>query len=127
MFLLFVLYIYLYLFIYLYLCTPIAPGPVIIEDVNRFNATHMTVLWIPLTLEEARGFVSSYTVRAFPTKSQTGHKILKAFPKNARSCILADLEPAATYLVSVFASNEEKEGATNPPILVENISVSETS
>ena len=104
--------------------TPIAPGTVIIEDANRFNATHMTVIWIPLTLEEARGFVTSYSVRAVPTLSQTGHEILESFPKDASSCVLTGLEPAAAYLVSVFASNEKEEGATSPPILVENIPIS---
>ena len=104
--------------------TPIAPAPVIIQDVNRFNATHMTVIWIPLTLEEARGFVISYTVRAAPSVSQTGHKIVEVFPKDASSCILSGLDPAAAYLVSVCANNEKSEGTTSPPMLAMNSEIS---
>lgn len=104
-----------------------APGPVTITGVNWFNATHVSVMWIPLTLEEARGFVTRYTVRAVPANSQARNELLKTFPKEASSGTMAGLEPAAEYLVSVFASNEEEEGTTNAPMHLGNIPFSNKS
>lgn len=93
---------------------PLEPGPVTIVEVTRLNSTHMTVTWTPLTLMEARGFVTGYTVRASPAmstrKRQDNGEIVKVFPSDASSGTLTTLQQGVTYGVTVSASTSAGEG-----------------
>ena len=107
-------------------CVPLAPGPVTIESVLRTSSTHMTVEWTPLTLEEARGFVTGYTVRATPAmnsrKRQDATVISKQFPSDASSGTLTTLEKGVTYDVTVTASTSEGEGEASESMTVDPVS-----
>ena len=103
----------------------LAPGPVTIVDVNRVNSSHMIVTWTPLTLEEARGFVSAYTVRATPAmssrKRQDATVVSKEFPANVNSGTLTTLQKGVTYEVTVTASTSKGEGEVSDVMTVEPI------
>ena len=110
-------------------CVPLAPGPVTIESVSRVSSSHMTVTWTPPTLDEARGFVTGYIVRATPDvnarKRQDATVISKEFPSDVSSGTLTTLQKGVTYDVTVTASTSEGEGVASESMTVDPISVGE--
>ena len=101
------------------------PGPVTISDVNRLNGTHMTVTWVPLTLEEARGFITHYTIIAIPTnevrKRQDNGTISYNFSSSASSGTLGGLSTGVEYDVIVIGNTVAGAGQQNPAILVPTV------
>ena len=67
------------------------------------NDTAVRVTWEPLTLIEARGFITNYTVTLQPqgsTKRADG-SIVTTVPHNISDVIVTDLDPKLAYSVSV--------------------------
>ena len=72
----------------------------------RLTSTQLSVRWIPLNLEEARGFITHYAVTAEPVnKTQTSRQIegVTVGP-NATSVVMHGLSSALTYWVTVSAN-----------------------
>ena len=78
-------------------------------QIMRLSSTQLFVRWSPLSLEEARGFITHYTVTAEPvsttqTRLQTeGVLSVRALP-NATSVVLYELSSALTYWITVSAN-----------------------
>ena len=75
--------------------------------VMRLSSSQITVSWQPLSLEEARGFITKYTVTAEPTtltrRRQEG-TLSVSVEHNATRVVLDGLSPNLAYSVSVSAS-----------------------
>ena len=89
--------------------------------VDRTSPTTMVVSWRPLTLTEARGFVSHYTVTYSPQIISGGRKrqaammaVVKGMDSN--STTITDLDPNTVYEVQVSASTGAGEGNFSEPI-----------
>ena len=75
----------------------------------------MVVSWTHLTLSEARGFVTSYTVFYSPqvsrTKRQEPHTMQKAVSGDVNRTTIHDLDPNTAYGVQMSANT--KAGASS--------------
>lgn len=87
--------------------------------VDRINGTHMNVEWTPLTLEEARGFVSSYmiTYSASNRKRQMDSESI-TFPGDSSSGVIGGLTPGVSYSVAVAATTSAGVGNQSEPVVV---------
>ena len=87
----------------------------------------MTVTWVPLTLEEARGFITHYTIIAIPTnevrKRQDNGTISDNFSSSASSGTLGGLSTGVEYGVIVIGNTVAGAGQQNPAILVPTVTV----
>ena len=93
--------------------------------VERLTSTAMNVSWTLLTLEEARGFVTSYTVSYRKDEGmakRTTESVVVPGGEQS-SVVIGGLDPGSSYLVSVSAStsagtgemSEEEVAPTHPP------------
>ena len=64
--------------------------------------------WEPLSLEEARGFITHYTVTAEPASTQKGRQaggtLSVTVGANSSIAVLDGLSPVLTYWITVSAS-----------------------
>ena len=74
----------------------------------RQISTQLEVKWEPLSLEEARGFITHYTVTAesanTQTRRQAGGTLSVTVGANSTRAVLDGLSPVLTYLITVSAS-----------------------
>lgn len=89
---------------------------------KRISATAIEVSWVSLTLIEARGFVSSYTVAY---REKTGNLaamfIHKSVLSNHTHVIISDLDAGLAYEVQVWANTSAGAGVASEIILAEPI------
>ena len=89
----------------------------------RLNDTAIRVTWEPLTLIEARGFITNYTIilqLEEDRKKIVDYAITKTVPDNVTTATVADLVPNANYIVSVSASTSAGTSINNSNIIVES-------
>ena len=89
---------------------------------DRISETAMTVSWRPLTLAEARGFVSHYTVSYSPAPQTAGRKRQAAMTEivegmDSSMVIIDGLDPDTAYQVQVSASTGAGVGAVSEPVV----------
>ena len=75
----------------------------------RLASTQLSVRWSPLNLEEARGFITHYTVTAEPvsttqTRQQTEGVLSVRVLPNTTSVVMHGLSSALTYWITVSAN-----------------------
>ena len=76
----------------------------------RLNSTQLEVKWEPLSLEEARGFITHYTVTAEPAdthdqkRRQVEGTLSVTVGTNSTSAVLDGLSSVLTYWITVSAS-----------------------
>ena len=108
-----------------------APGPVTILNINRVNGTHVVVTWVRLTLEEARGFITHYTIIAVPIdevqNKQENGIVSGDFPSSASSGTLGGLSPGVQYGMVVVGNTEAGMGAENSAIFVPTVTTPTSS
>ena len=92
-----------------YYAVPNPPSNVLVK---RLNASHMMVSWTALTLKEARGHITHYTVY-YRLASNNLHVFSAAVPQNTTEVIISDLLPGETYVVEISASTSVGEGSTS--------------
>ena len=88
--------------------------------VERLNSTAMNVSWTLLTLEEARGFVTSYTVSYRKDEGmakRTTESVVVPGGEQSR-VVIGGLDPGSSYLVSVSASTSTGTGEMSEPVSV---------
>jgi len=87
-------------------------------SVNRLNATHMNVSWVKLTLEEARGFVTGYTVR-YDTLESRGRRAVRieAVHPDSSYKVIGGLGFTESYSITVSASTVVGEGMSSSAVL----------
>ena len=79
--------------------------------------------WEPLTLKEARGFVTGYTVTAVPIteaeRRRHEEEIMTTVDPNTSRVVLNGLDPRLAYWVSVSGSTVVGTSTNNPRVLAE--------
>ena len=88
----------------------------------RLSGSIMELFWNPLTLSEAKGFMTAYTVsyRQLTTSSDSGElEELQETAIRNDGTIVTGLEEDATYLVQVWASTAAGAGERSPILLVQ--------
>lgn len=83
------------------------------------NVTHMNVTWMKLSLEEARGFITSYTVSYDTLDSRPRKEATVEFvhPEDSYK-VISGLGITTSYSVKVSASTAVGPGINSPPIIV---------
>ena len=79
--------------------------------VTRVSSTSAIVSWTPLTLSEARGFVTEYSVTYWREGSDSANGVTVRVPGNESSVIVNNLDADSNYLFTVSAGTVE--GASN--------------
>ena len=80
--------------------------------VVQLNVTHMNVSWVKLSLEEARGLVTGYTITIFvydEGRNRQKSSAVVAVGANT-SYVLIAVEPSLNYQVTVSGSTAVGEG-----------------
>ena len=98
----------------------IAPADV---NTERLNGTHMTVTWTVLTLEQARGFITGYTVSYEPA-SNTGGRRKRDSEETSVSeppAPIGGLSPNLAYSVTVRANTAAGAGVSSEPITASGV------
>ena len=76
--------------------------------VLRLTSTHLTVSWELLSLKEARGFITQYSITAEPASTGSGSRqerpVTMGVSHNVTRGVLDGLSPRLAYWVSVSAS-----------------------
>ena len=88
--------------------------------VERLNSTAMNVSWTLLTLEEARGFVTSYTVSYRKDEGmakRTTESVVVPGGEQS-SVVIGGLDPGSSYQVSVSASTSAGTGDMSEPVVL---------
>ena len=89
------------------LCTvPDRPRDV---EVERVNDTHMVVRWTALSLVEARGHITNYTISYWPA-SNSGLVRNITVNSTTTSVLIGDLLPGEGYVVQVSANTSVGHG-----------------
>ena len=100
----------------LFLCqVPRSPTNLVIE---RVNGSHMIVSWTALTLVEARGHITHYTVYYW-SASNNPQVFNVTVAHNITRVVVGNLLPGVTYLVEIAASTSVGEGNTSVAIQVQ--------
>ena len=91
--------------------------------VERLNSTAMNVSWTLLTLEEARGFVTSYTVSYREWEGAGRRHVVETesvvvLGGEQSSVVIGGLDPGSSYLVPVSASTSAGSGDMSEPVVL---------
>lgn len=88
-------------------------------SISWISLTEMLVEWKPLTLEEARGFIASYTVTYGPVDSLRRKRATETVTVSGdqTSVSIGDLDPNTEYSVSVAATTKAGMGDGSEPIV----------
>ena len=110
-------------FLKAHLSPPLVPSvPPSGVRVERLTSTAMNVSWTLLTLEEARGFVTSYTVSYREGEGAGKRHVVEpesVVPGGEQSSVvIGGLDPGSSYLVSVSASTSAGTGVMSEPVVL---------
>ena len=89
-------------------------------SVSRLNGTHMNISWVKLTLEEARGFVTGYTVRYDNIESRRERREarVEVVPPESSYKVIGGLGFTESYSITISASTLAGEGIDSMAIRV---------
>ena len=102
-----------------YLVPPVSPSNIKVERID--SGTKLRISWDPLTPEQARGFITNYTV-SYRKKSEESRKrqiLEKIVHSNENSTIIEDLDPNQEYSVSVRADTVAGSGKLSEPVSIQ--------
>ena len=83
----------------------------------KLTYTQIEVRWKPISLEEARGFITHYTVTAEPVGSQRGEFSVTVGP-NITRLVMHGLSSALIYWITVSASTAVGTSTNNNRCLI---------
>ena len=85
----------------------------------------MAVSWVPLSLEEARGFITEYTVTAQPANTQRRQErtVTVSVPPSENMTVVEGLDHTLAYWVSVSASTAAGTSSNNRRTIVEILGI----
>lgn len=88
-------------------------------DGSRLNVTHMNITWVKLSLEEARGVVTGYTVSYDTLDSRRRKEAILEFAQPEDSYkVISGLGFTTSYSITVSASTAVGQGTSSSPIIV---------
>lgn len=88
------------------------------------NATHMNISWVKLTLEEARGFVTSYTIRYDTLETRRKRAVvMEVVHPDSSYKVIGGLGVTETYSITVSASTSAGEGIESTPFSISGIGI----
>ena len=92
-----------------------------VTNITRLSGSSVSVSWHPLTLEEARGFITEYTVTAQPANTQRRQEgtLTVSVPPSESMAVVEGLEHTLAYWVSVSASTAAGTSTNNRRSIVE--------
>ena len=98
-------------------------------EVNRISASMMMLSWTPLSISEARGFITHYTVAYFPQQSSSKRQEPNTIYKNvsgsdSNQATINGLEASIDYGVQVSASINAGSGDFSPVTLARGLKFS---
>ena len=74
---------------------------------RRINNTAVYITWDPLTLSQARGFLTNYTITLSPvslSQEKRASIITRTVPASQAMIVVTDLEPEQLYYITVAGS-----------------------
>ena len=97
--------------------------------VKRLNSTAINVSWTLLTLEEARGFVTSYTVSYSKGEGQGRRPVEELVVPGGEqsSAVIGGLDIGSSYLLSVSAGTSAGSGQMSEPVVLARDSTAATT
>ena len=100
--------------------SPLGPLPVQNVMATHINNTAIRVSWSPLTLTQARGFLTGYTITLAPTpisrkRQNNGIVIAMAGPTDT-SIVVTGLNPTVQYSVTVVGGTSARIGEPGPAV-----------
>ena len=98
-----------------------------VTNITRLSGGSVAVSWVPLTLEEARGFITEYTVTAQPANTQRRQErtVTVSVPPSERMAMVEGLEHTLAYWVSVSASTAAGTSTNNSRVYVNQFGLGE--
>ncbi len=98
-----------------------------LTDIQRKSPTTISLSWTELTLIEARGFVSNYTIRYYTLSESRKRQQLNAMSKtvdaNVTTATIEGLDETSSYSVQISASNGAGSGVFSTPVSVPSMFV----
>ena len=79
--------------------------------VTRVSATSANVSWTPLTLSEARGFITEYNISYWREGDDSANAMIRRVPGNQSSVIIETLDAESNYYFTVSVGTVQ--GASN--------------
>lgn len=81
----------------------------------------MNITWLKLSLEEARGFITGYSITYDVVSRQTRRQaVTEHADPRASYKVIENLVPTYQYSVTVSATTSAGQGVSNDPISVES-------
>ena len=90
--------------------------------VKRINATHMNVTWEKMSLVEARGFITGYTISydVFEGRQWRAAIVEEVGPDKLYK-VIGGLDPKNKYILTMSASTSAGKGVESAAIIAEGI------
>ena len=111
----------------MWFCFIVSPVPITAPHnitVKRVAHTSIEVSWLSLSLEEARGFVSSYTVAYQSGQNNFSLSAMyMSVPGNQKIVVIDGLNPDFTYHVKVWANTSAGAGMASKAIVAEPLAM----
>ena len=88
----------------------------------RTSETSMTILWIKLTLVEARGYILNYTIAYYPLQNTTQQNSIimyKVVDSEFSSTTIDGLDANSAYIVQVSANTVAGSGPLSTPLTIQ--------
>ena len=93
----------------------------------RDSATTIAIKWIPLTLEESRGFITnefiSLSSSVYKCTLTEFIKVLDVTLSHKKKLLLTQLQPTKDYCVSITTSTSEGKISTSPILVTSKLTV----
>lgn len=83
---------------------------------SSISSTSAIITWKPLSLSEARGFITQYNVIYWQVATGSLSALTQAVSEYENSTIIVGLEPGTNYAVTVSASTLEGDGIDSNPL-----------
>ena len=87
-------------------------------NTNRINETSALVTWMPLSLTEARGFITHYNITYWNVSSDISDSESIILPGDENSTIISGLDPDSQYSFIVSAGTVVGESNFSEPIIL---------
>ena len=96
-----------------------------VTNITRLSGGSVVINWVPLSLEEARGFITEYTVTAQPANTQRRQErtVTVSVPPSESMTVVEGLDHTLAYWVSVSASTAAGTSTNNRRTIVEILGI----